>query len=104
MIVNQGMGHKLRDQVFHVEGGMMMDRFVQERQYSEDTAKIIDEEVEALITEAANRARLVIKQNIKYLNNLKDALLDQETVEADDVIKIVQGANLPQEAAQYWCG
>jgi cell division protease FtsH len=101
MVVNQGMGQKLRDQVFHVEGGMMMDRFVQERQYSEDTAKIIDEEVESLITEAANRARLVIKQNLKYLNNLKDALLEQETVEAEDVIKLLEGSILPKEAAQY---
>lgn len=101
MIVNQGMGTKLRDQVFHVEGGMMMDRFMSERQYSEDTAKIIDEEVESLITEAANRARSVIKHNLKHLNLLKDALLEKETVEAEEVIKILQGSVLPKEAAQY---
>lgn len=101
MIVNQGMGTKLRDQVFHVEGGMMMDKFMSERQYSEDTAKIIDEEVEALITEAANRARLVIVKNKKYLDDLKDALLEKETVEADDVGKLLDGSTLPKEAAQY---
>lgn len=101
MIVNQGMGKKLRDQVFHVEGGMMMDRFMSERQYSEDTAKIIDEEVEALITEAANRARAVIKHNLKYLNALKDALLEKETVESEEVIKFLEGSKLPKEAAQY---
>src|SRR5206468_194492 len=61
MVVNQGMGKKLRDQVFHVDDGMMLDRLVHERDYSEDTAKTIDQEVEALITEAANRARSVLK-------------------------------------------
>ena len=57
MVVNQGMGKKLRDQVFHVEDGMMIERMMHEREYSDETAKVIDDEVEALITEAANRAR-----------------------------------------------
>ena len=39
MIVEQGMGKKLRDQVFHVDEGMMMERLVHERQYSDETAK-----------------------------------------------------------------
>jgi cell division protease FtsH len=101
MVVNQGMGKKLRDQVFHVEGGMMMDKFMSERQYSEETAKIIDEEVEGLITEAATRARSVIKHNLKNLESLKNALLEKETVEAEEVIKILEGSILPKEAAQY---
>src|ERR1700761_682708 len=53
MVINQGMGTKLRDQVFHVEEGMMIERMVHEREYSDDTAKVIDQEVESLITEAA---------------------------------------------------
>ena len=101
MIVNQGMGTKLRDQVFHVEGGMMMDRFISERQYSEETAKLIDDEVESLITEAAKRARAVIVANKKYLNALKDALLEKETVEAEEVITILTGSKLPPEATLY---
>ena len=35
MVINQGMGKKLRNQVFHVEEGMMLERMVHERQYSE---------------------------------------------------------------------
>ena len=65
MVINQGMGKKLRDQVFHVDDGMMIERLVHEREYSDETAKLIDEEVEALITEAANRARVVIKANLR---------------------------------------
>jgi len=101
MIVNQGMGKKLRDQVFHIEDGMMMERLVHERQYSDETAKIIDDEVESLITEAAKRARQVIKQNRSYLESLKDVLLEKETVEADEVAKILKGTKMPKEAALY---
>lgn len=101
MVVNQGMGQKLRDQVFHIEDGMMMDRLVHERQYSDDTAKIIDGEVESLITEAANRARAVIKANKTFLEKLKDALIEKETVEAEEVLEILQGTKLPKEAALY---
>ncbi len=96
MVINQGMGKKLRDQVFHVEQGMMIERMVQERQYSDETAKIIDDEVEALITEAAQRAREVIKANKDKLEKLKEVLLKKETVEADEVIEILKGSRLPK--------
>jgi cell division protease FtsH len=101
MVINQGMGDKLRDQVFHVEDGIMMERIMHEREYSDETAKAIDDEVESLITEAANRARAVIKANIKKIEVLKDRLLEKETVEAAEVIKILEGTVMPSAAAQY---
>jgi cell division protease FtsH len=101
MIVNQGMGEKLRDQVFHVDDGMMIDRLVSERDYSDDTAKVIDGEVESLITEAANRARFVIKANLDKLEKLKDSLIEKETVDADEVKETLKGAKLPASAALY---
>ncbi|MEK7594342.1 MAG: ATP-dependent zinc metalloprotease FtsH [Patescibacteria group bacterium] len=101
MIINQGMGQKLRDQVFHVEDGMMIDRMVHERDYSEDTAKVIDQEVESLITEAANRARFVIKANMHKLEELKDHLLEKETVDAEEVLEVLKGSKLPSAAALY---
>ena len=101
MVVNQGMGTKLRDQVFHVEEGMMMERMMHEKQYSDDTAKVIDNEVEDLITEAANRAREVIRANLKKLEELKNILLEKETVEAEEVIEILKGSALPKAASLY---
>ncbi len=99
MIINQGMGSgKLRNQVFHVEEGMMLERMVHERQYSDETAKLIDDEVESLITEAANRARDVIKANVQKLEALKDRLIDKETIEADEVKKVLEGAVMPKAA------
>lgn len=101
MVTDQGMGKKLRDQVFHTDEGIMMDKLMHERQYSEDTAKIIDDEIESLISEAATRAREVIKANKTTLEALKDALLKKETVEADEVLEILKGSRMPKSAALY---
>jgi len=101
MIMNQGMGKKLRDQVFQADEGMMMERMIHQRDYSDDTAKLIDQEVEALITEAANRARIVIKANPGPLKGLTDELLEKETVDAERVEKLLHGAKMPKEAALY---
>ncbi|MBA2279462.1 ATP-dependent zinc metalloprotease FtsH [Candidatus Saccharibacteria bacterium] len=101
MVINQGMGEKLRNQVFHVEEGMMIERMVHERQYSDETAKVIDDEVESLVTEAARRARIVIKSNLEKLEKLKEKLLEKETVEAEEVLEILKNAKMPKEAALY---
>ncbi len=102
MVIEQGMGDKLRDQVFHEDsGGMMIDRMVHERPYSDATAKLIDDEVKTLVREAADRARIVIKANKVPLEKLKDALLDKETLEAKTVIALVKNAKMPKEAGLY---
>jgi cell division protease FtsH len=102
MIIEQGMGTKLRDQVFHEdEGGMMMDRITREKPYSEKTAEEIDREINELIEEAAVRARAVIGENRKFLDNIKTALLEKETLDSDEVAKIFKGAKLPDSAKLY---
>jgi cell division protease FtsH len=101
MVVNQGMGTKLRDQVFHSDEGMMMDRMIHERDYSDETAKIIDTEVENLITEAADRARFVIKANLKKLDVLEACLLEKETIDADEVKTLLHGSVMPKSASLY---
>ena len=102
MVIEQGMGSKLRDQVFHEDnGGMMFDRMTHERPYSDDTAKEIDIEVAQLIKEAATRAETVLKANMKSLKKLADALLVEETLEEEGVVKILKDATLPKEAKLY---
>lgn len=102
MIVEQGMGTKLRDQVFHEDtGGMAFDRMTRERPYSEATATEIDKEVEALIKESGRRAEAVLKQNAKLLEELAKKLLVEETLEEDAVVAILKDAKLPAEARLY---
>lgn len=99
MIIEQGMGTKLRDQVFHDDnGGMVFDKMTHERPYSEDTAREIDKEVEQLIKEASARAESVILHNRESLDKLADALVEQETLEDETVAKILDKTILPKEA------
>lgn len=102
MVIEQGMGTKLRDQVFHEDnGGMVFDKITHERPYSDETAREIDAEVAELIKEAANRAELVIKANMDGLKKLADALLVEETLEEDAVRKLLKDTKLPKEAMLY---
>src|SRR5690606_4349030 len=102
MIIEQGMGTKLRDQVFHEDnGGMVFDRMTRERPYSEATAQEIDKEVEALIKEAGRRAEAVLTHNREYLEGLANRLLEEETIEEEAVAEILKGAKLPAEARLY---
>jgi cell division protease FtsH len=99
MIIEQGMGSKIRDQVFHEDsGGMLFDKMTRERPYSDETAKEIDREVEALIKEASHRAEAVISKNRESLDRLAKALLVDETIEEEKVVKLLEGAKLPAEA------
>ena len=99
MVIEQGMGKGLRDQVFHEDnGGLMFDKMTRERPYSDETAKMIDEEVAQLITEAKHRAMLVLKENRSFLDKLAEALLKKETLEESEVDEILKGTKLPKEA------
>ena len=99
MVIEQGMGNKLRDQVFHEDnGGLMFDKMTRDRPYSDGTAELIDQEVAAFVNEAKERAELVLKANKKLLDDLAKALLEKETLEESEVDEILKGAVLPKEA------
>lgn len=99
MILEQGMGTSLRDQVFHEDsGGMVFDKITHERPYSDATAQEIDKEVERLIKEAGRRAELVLEANRDALEELKKSLLKHETLEEEEVEKVLADTKLPTEA------
>lgn len=104
MVIEQGMGTKLRDQVFHEDNaGMMFDRMVHERPYSDTTADEIDKEVSGLMSEAASRAKAVLTSTVnrKLLDQLATALLEKETLDETEVASILKTAKLPKEASLY---
>ena len=61
----------------------------QHRDYSEETARKIDDEINKLIEEAYNRAKNILEENLDILHALADLLLEKETVlgrELDELI------------------
>ena len=102
MIIEQGMGKSLRDQVFHEDnGGLMFDKMTRDRPYSDATAELIDKEVEALVREAAQRAEAVLQANRTQLDKLAKALLEEETLEEGAVVEVLGETILPKEATLH---
>jgi cell division protease FtsH len=102
MVIEQGMGDSLRDQVFHEDnGGMVFDKIAHERPYSDATAEKIDANVKELLEQAAKRARVVLEKNRDSLDALAKALLEEETLEEEAVEKLLKDTKLPKEAALY---
>lgn len=102
MVIEQGMGERLRDQVFHEDsGGLMFDKMTRERPYSDETAAIIDEEVAKLMQEAATRARAVLKANRQQLDSLAERLLKEETIDETVVAEVLKAAVLPESVKLY---
>jgi len=65
-----------------------------EKEYSEKTAEAIDSEVKRILDEAYTNARDMIEKHKKQLEDIAQALLKYETLDADDVKLILDGGQL----------
>ena len=86
MITRFGMSDKLGPVALgRSQGGMFLGRDIAaERDFSEDTAATIDEEVSDLVAVAYKRATKVLVDNRSVLDELAEMLVDQETVDAEE--------------------
>ena len=64
------------------------------REYSQQTAQLIDEEVQRLIDEAYSDTRKLIEQNRDKLEAIAQALLKYETLDAAEVHALIRGDSL----------
>jgi cell division protease FtsH len=76
----------------------------QHRDYSEETAKKIDDEISNLIKDSYNKAKHILQENSDILHKLTDLLLDKETVmgsELDELIHSMRpGIVLPSSSSK----
>ncbi len=63
----------------------------QHQDYSEDTANKIDCEVKKFVTDAYSRANVLLLEHKQKLIDMAEALLIHETLDADQVIRLVKG-------------
>ncbi|HUQ15235.1 MAG TPA: cell division protein FtsH, partial [Gemmatimonadales bacterium] len=69
--------------------------FAQRREVSERTAQMVDTEVKRLIDEAYARAMQIISENRELLDRIAVALLDRETIDREDLDRLVRNLPLP---------
>jgi cell division protease FtsH len=69
--------------------------FAQRREISERTAQKVDDEVKRLIDEAYARATQILSENRDLLDRIAVALLDRETIDREDLDRLVRNLPLP---------
>jgi len=69
----------------------------QHRDYSEDTAIRIDQEVHSIVTTAYNNARGVLENNRDTLERIALALLDREVLDATELKLLMENKPLPEK-------
>ena len=91
MITRFGMSDKLGPVALgRQQGNMFLGRdIMSERDFSEETAASIDEEVRKLVDTAYSRAKEVLENNRHILDQIAQMLVDKETVDADELQEIL---------------
>ncbi len=67
----------------------------QHRDFSEETARQIDLEVRRLIDEAYQTAHTIVEGNKEPMHRIAAALLERETIDAEEVRMLIEGKELP---------
>jgi cell division protease FtsH len=67
----------------------------QHRDYSEDTAIKIDQEVRRLVDSGYNTAKGLLADNKEVLTRIANALLDREVLDANEIKLLMEGKDLP---------
>jgi cell division protease FtsH len=68
----------------------------QHRDFSEETARQIDQEVRRLIDEAYQTAHNIVESNGDAMHRIAAALLERETIDADELRLLLEGKALPE--------
>ncbi len=92
MVCEWGMSKKLGPLTFgkHDEQIFLGKELFQIKDYSEETARLIDEEVRNIIQHCYERAKAIITQYIHKLHNVAKVLLEEETIDAERFKLILQ--------------
>ncbi|MBI5726790.1 MAG: cell division protein FtsH, partial [Ignavibacteriales bacterium] len=97
MVCEWGMSEKLGPLTFgKKEEEIFLGREIsQHRDYSEDTAIVIDDEVRKIVNRGMERAMTVLNENMDILHKLSAALLEREILDSEEIDKIMRGEALP---------
>ena len=65
-----------------------------QKDYSEKTAVLIDDEVRSVVTKGYQHAKEVLKKNIDALHSVAKALRDKESLSGEEVTSLVRGEGI----------
>ncbi len=92
MILEWGMSDRLG--FINYSGEDSRETFIPDKDYSPETARIIDEEIRRIIDEAYADAERMINEHWEHVIAIADALLKYETLQKEDVDRLMRGERL----------
>ncbi len=93
MVREWGMSDKIGPMAWGSQGAVFLgDDLMRQRDYSEDTARVIDEEIERILREQENRCRDLLREHRHGLDAVAAALLEKETIDGAEVRRLVDEA------------
>jgi len=93
MVCEWGMSEKLGPMAFgQREEQIFLGREItQHRDYSEETAQLIDSEIRAIVTRSYEKAKEIIQGNMETLHRLANTLLEKEVLDGNQIDRIIKG-------------
>jgi cell division protease FtsH len=93
MVCEWGMSEKLGPLTFgKKEEEIFLGReFARHRDYSEETARLIDDEVRIIVSQGYNKAKEIIQTNMAILQKLANTLLEKEVLDGNQIEAIIKG-------------
>ena len=102
MVCDWGMGEigpiALGENQDHIFLGKEIAR---DEHFSEKTAQLVDGEIKAIVDGQLERARKIVRENRSKLDLIASELLLRETIEGEDVYKIVRGEFTPTDPEEF---
>ncbi len=93
MVREWGMSEKLGPMAWGSQGMVFLgEDLMHSRDYSEDTARVVDDEVAAILREQEKRALDLLNRHRGGLDAVARGLLERETLDGEEVAKLVDAA------------
>jgi cell division protease FtsH len=97
MVREWGMSERLGHLAWGSHGPVFLgEDLIHTRDYSDVTARIIDEETERILAEQADRAHHTLEQHRAALDAVAAALLEHETLSGEAVAQVIEAAERPR--------
>jgi cell division protease FtsH len=100
MVTEWGMSERLGLIAHSSEQESFLGPGMTSRDYSDDTAKMIDEEVKAIISYQYARAKSLLDEHREMMHRVADVLLERETLTGEEFQCLLEGGELPEEIAE----
>ena len=96
MVREWGMSDRVGPMAWGSQGQVFLgDDLLHTRDYSDDTARVIDEEVQRILTDQEDRCRKLLTDHRNALDLIARSLLEHETISGDEVGRLVKVAAAP---------